>query len=142
MSTSAFAIPAVGPLIFDDAGNLFLMQSSGKFGDDWIIPGGKVSFGETMEQALVREIREETALKLTSVEFLGLREFIEEKRHFIFLEFVAVAENPADVVLNEEATRSGWFTREQLAALTIAGPTRTLLNERYETARAKVCSPQ
>ena len=39
------------------------MQSSGKFGDEWIIPGGKVSFGEGMDAALRREIKDEANLR-------------------------------------------------------------------------------
>ncbi|MBI5072419.1 NUDIX domain-containing protein, partial [Candidatus Woesearchaeota archaeon] len=51
----------VGPLIFNKEGKLFLMQSP-KWRNKWVIPGGKIELGETMEQAVKREIKEETNL--------------------------------------------------------------------------------
>lgn len=134
MSKQEFALPAVGALIFDFEKRLFLMQSSGKFGDEWIIPGGKVNFGETLEEALKREIREETGLILSQCSFLGVRDYIKPDKHFIFLEFAAKANNPDQVVLNEEATQHGWFNQSELSKLNIAAPTRALIDERLNLA--------
>lgn len=44
----------VGALIVDRSGRIFLMKSSGKYADQWIMPGGKVDFGETVVSALLR----------------------------------------------------------------------------------------
>ena len=44
-------------------------QSSRK-GGSWCLPGGKADYGETVEQAVVREVREETALECSDVRFL------------------------------------------------------------------------
>src|SRR5690554_5947302 len=92
----------VGALIFNERNQLFLMRSSGKYGDQWIIPGGKVDFGETIIDALKREIREETQLELENIRFAGVRELIETDRHFIFLEHTALAQPPYSVQLNNE----------------------------------------
>lgn len=125
-----FAIPVVGALIFDEENRLFLMQSNGKFGDQWIVPGGKVHVGERLEEALRREIKEETNLDLSDVRFLGVREMINPRNHFIFLEFSARARAPYRVVLNDEAVEYGWFTAETLGSIQLAGPTRDLIQER------------
>lgn len=130
MTRPEFAIPVVGALVFDEAGRLFLMQSSGKFGDAWIVPGGKVHFGETMEAALRREIKEETNLDLGEIRFLGVREMIQDRTHFIFLEHAARTNGPCHVVLNEEAVRFQWFGPGELDTLKIAAPTRELIRER------------
>ena len=108
------------------------MRSSGKYGDQWIVPGGKVDFGETMIAGLKREIREETNLELVKINFKGVRELIEPTRHFIFLEFSATASNPDQVVLNNESTEYGWFRKSQLKDLNIAKPTLELIDERWE----------
>jgi 8-oxo-dGTP diphosphatase len=57
------AIPCVGAIVRDEAGRLLLIQR----GHDpdagrWSLPGGRIEPGETDEQALVREMREETGL--------------------------------------------------------------------------------
>lgn len=120
-----FPLVAAGALILDPENQLFLMQSSGKFGAEWIVPGGKVSFGETAKMALIREIKEETNLDLTNIEFVGYRDYIMGK-HFIFLEFVATTLSKC-VKLNYEATKYGFFRQSELESLNIAKPTKELI---------------
>lgn len=119
----------VGALIFDKQGRIFLMRSSGKFGNQWIVPGGKVDFGETLTNALQREIREETNIAISDIKFTGVSELVEPQRHFIFLEFTALAHSIDEVRLNQEATEYGWFAKEELAKLDIAAPTLRFIRE-------------
>ncbi len=128
---SQFPKVIVGALIFDTDQRLFLMQSAGKFGSQWIVPGGKVDFGESMADGLVREIKEETNLDVTHVEFLGVRELIEPERHFVFLEFQCVAMNPAQVRLNHEATQFRWLQKSEIGDLSLAPSTLELIQERW-----------
>ncbi|WP_097194873.1 NUDIX hydrolase [Blastococcus aggregatus] len=56
-------VPCVGAVVVDDAGRLLLIQrghapSAGL----WSVPGGRVEPGETLPEAVVREVREETGL--------------------------------------------------------------------------------
>jgi ADP-ribose pyrophosphatase YjhB (NUDIX family) len=65
-------IPCVGGIIRDKGGRLLLIQR----GHDpdaglWSLPGGRIEPGETDEQALVREIREETGLTVRAGPLLG-----------------------------------------------------------------------
>lgn len=127
-----FAVPVVGAMIFNPQNELFLMQSSGKFGDEWIIPGGKVNFGEGMEAALRREIKEETNITLSEIRFLGVREMITDKKHFIFLEYAGWSYGNDEVVLNYESLEYKWCGPGELSKLKIAGPTKSLIDERLE----------
>ncbi|MCK4554410.1 nucleotide exchange factor GrpE [Candidatus Parcubacteria bacterium] len=85
--------PTVGPIIYNKKGEILLIQSN-KWGDFWHIPGGHIEMGETSEEALKREIKEETGLEIDNIEFIGWQDAIYpkaffEKKHFIFLNFCA-----------------------------------------------------
>ena len=58
--------PTVGALIFNLEGKLFLMRSH-KWRGQYAVPGGHIELGETMEQALRREVKEETNLDLSLI---------------------------------------------------------------------------
>ena len=90
MAEQQYPEPTCGALIFNPAGKIFLMKSH-KWKDKYVIPGGHIELGEKMEDALKREIKEETGLDVFDIEFLFFQEFIfgEEfvkKRHFIFFD--------------------------------------------------------
>jgi 8-oxo-dGTP diphosphatase len=63
----------VRAVITQDRSVLLLRRAADDFmGGNWELPGGKVDPGETLDQALVREAREETGLDITAVtEYLG-----------------------------------------------------------------------
>jgi 8-oxo-dGTP diphosphatase len=86
------------------------------------LPGGVVEPGETLSEAVVREIHEETGLAIEPVALAGHREVITRdaenrvERHFVILAFAArwVAGEPR---LNAELAEARWLLPAQLAAL-------------------------
>jgi len=65
-------IPCVGAIIKDDAGRLLLIKRGHQPGKGlWSVPGGRVEAGETDQEALVREVREETGLVVTAGPLIG-----------------------------------------------------------------------
>lgn len=70
-STKAQAIrPSVSAVIWDADGRLLCQQRSD--GGHWGIPGGSIEIGETVSQAVVREILEETGLTVTPGRLVGV----------------------------------------------------------------------
>ncbi len=67
-SGQAGIMVAVGAVIEDESGRVLLVkhvkEKGGYWAGKWICPGGKLELGETIEQGIMREIREETNLEI------------------------------------------------------------------------------
>lgn len=84
--------PTVGGLIVNNEGKILLAKSH-KWFDKYTLPGGHIEVGETMREAVAREVKEEVGLDIEVEELLLMQEaiFAEEfwkKRHFIFFDFL------------------------------------------------------
>jgi ADP-ribose pyrophosphatase YjhB (NUDIX family) len=110
----AAPILAVSAAIIRDGKVLIARRARPPAGGLYTLPGGVVEVGETLVEAVVREIREETALAIEPVALTGYREAIGKdddgriRRHFIILPFAArwIAGEP---VLNEELSEALWL---------------------------------
>ncbi len=68
-------IEVVAAIIIKD-GKVFTTQRGyGEFKDGWEFPGGKMEVGETMQQALERELREELAIKVKASDLIKTIEY-------------------------------------------------------------------
>jgi 8-oxo-dGTP diphosphatase len=70
MGTIKQILPAVAAAIFNNNGEILLQKR--KDINQWCIISGHVEFGETIEEAILREIEEETNTKATIVRFIGV----------------------------------------------------------------------
>lgn len=125
-------VPTVGALIHDGNGKVLMIRTH-KWGNRWGIPGGKIERGESTEDALRREIHEETGLGIGDIRFalvqdsINSPEFIRPE-HFLLLNYVAGATGK-DVILNDEAEEFRWLSPADALELDLNQPTRVLLNE-------------
>ena len=72
-------------ILENDQGILMIKHSGLSIKNIWLPPGGGSEFGETIEQALAREFKEETNLEVTIQDFLGINEYINNDLHAIEL---------------------------------------------------------
>lgn len=127
-----FPEPTVGALIFNSEGKILLMKSH-KWRDKYVIPGGHIELGETMGDALKREVKEETGLDIFGIKFLFFQEFIFgkafwRKRHFIFFNFVCRTKS-SKVTLNSEGQEYIWAVPQEASQLPIEPYTKQTINE-------------
>jgi len=115
----------VSALCHDGAGNL-LMAKRGEGARDnvgrWEFGGGTVEFGETFEEALVREMKEEFNAIPFNIKQLETRSFIGERSHWVGVFFVAEAKRE-EVKNMEPAVHEeiDWFTLDTLPKEMISG---------------------
>jgi len=70
-----------GLLVRDD--RLLLIRHKSKNGTQWLPPGGGLEYGETIEEALRREIKEEVNMNIFSSSFFTMTEFLDLPLHAI-----------------------------------------------------------
>lgn len=105
-------VRVVAAIIIDD-GKVFATQRGyGEFKDGWEFPGGKIDDGETPEEALIREIKEELDTEIVVKELLDTVEYDYPKFHLSMDCFICKIKSGELVLKEHEASK--WLTKETL----------------------------
>lgn len=121
-------LPSVAAVIHDQAGNLLLQEKAS--GEGWSLPAGAIEPGETPQQAIIREVMEETGLAITPTAVLGVfggRDLRytypngDQVEYIVTLFRCHVLEDQGSWADNE--TRSlGYFARDDMPPLALPYP--------------------
>jgi 8-oxo-dGTP diphosphatase len=84
----------IGIMIENKKGELLLGLRHGSHGEgEWCFPGGHVEFGESLEEAIRREVREETDMEVGKIELISvadeMRYIATDGKHFVNIGFKA-----------------------------------------------------
>lgn len=110
----------VGAVVVDDDRLLLIRRAHGPAAGEWSIPGGRVELGETMVEAVVRELAEETGLEGVCGELIGSTEILGDDGHFVILDFaVTVLEAPAPAP-GDDAVEAAWVPLADVAERPLA----------------------
>jgi len=105
-------IKVVAAIIINNNKLFATQRGYGAFKDSWEFPGGKIEEGETLQQALVREIQEELDTEIEVGELVASVEYDYPKFHLSMKCFACTIKS-GDLVLKEhEAAR--WLGKEDL----------------------------
>jgi 8-oxo-dGTP diphosphatase len=119
---TATRVPAVGAVVRDDRDRLLLVRRGQEPGlGRWSLPCGRVEPGESAQQALVREVQEETGLRIVVT---GLAGYVERPGPggvvFEIEDYYARVEpgfDPHRLGAGDDAVDAGWFPPHRLAGL-------------------------
>lgn len=108
-------VRVVAAIIIEN-GKVFATQRGyGEFKDGWEFPGGKIEPGETPEEAIVREIKEELDTEVEVIELLDTVEYDYPNFHLSMWCFICKIKS-GDLVLKEHEAAK-WLTKDTLGSL-------------------------
>jgi nucleoside triphosphatase len=134
----------VGALLANERGEIFVARFS-KIEGHYAIPGGHVEYGETIAQALIRELVEETALTPTSFRLLRVGERIrpplykDGTHHLVYLDFVVDRWTGQLQLDGEELTDGLWLPPQAALDLPLTLTTRQAIEYYLAHGNGRVC---
>jgi 8-oxo-dGTP diphosphatase len=98
---------------------LLIKRKNEPFRDTWALPGGFVDEGEDLEDAAIRELEEETSVKINRAEQLKAfgKPGRDPRHHTVSIAFLAFVPENTTAVAADDAKEIGWFTIDDLPAL-------------------------
>ncbi len=125
----------VGVLVYNNKGEIFLAKQK-KWEDKWTIPGGHLDYGEHLQDCAKREVKEETGMDVSNIEFIGIQESVFSKeyykeKHMVFVDFCGKAEDN-EVVLNDEMQEYQWIDPQDALHLDLGSSTKKLIENFIE----------
>ena len=127
----------VGAIIIERDRVVLVKRAHAPLLGEWSIPGGMLEVGETLRQAAVREVLEETGLHVEVGELLGVFDRIvrdaDERTlyHYVLIDFLCrrIAGEPQPAC---DAAEARWFTRDEIGELSLVKETAEVINLGFE----------
>ena len=117
MTTPPTPSVCVGAVAVDD-GCLLLVRRRNEPGlGSWSVPGGRVEPGETVQEAVVRELLEETGVEGVCTGLIGVVERIGDDHHFVILDYAVEVLAPAPPEAGSDALDARWVALHEVAEM-------------------------
>ncbi|MEY2471739.1 MAG: 8-oxo-dGTP diphosphatase [Actinomycetota bacterium] len=110
----------VGAVVIDDDRLLLIRRGHGPAAGNWSLPGGRVEFGETMAEALVREVQEETGLEVVAGDYIAHIEIFGDDWHYVVHDFHAIVFDPDVLAAGDDAAEAAWVNLHEVAELNLS----------------------
>ena len=113
-------VVAVGAIVIRNDELLLVRRGRGPAQGKWSVPGGKIEFGETAAEAVVRELLEETGLQGLCGPLVGWAELLGEEDHFVVLDFEVQVLDEDTLAAGSDAAEVRWVHVNDVAELALA----------------------
>jgi mutator protein MutT len=130
----------VGALIFNRDKILLVERGKEPLKGYWSLPGGVLEVGETLEQGIVREVREETGLEVKPLKVLEIFERIilddhgAPEYHYVLIDYVCRVTG-GSLRADDDASRAAWVPRRLLSTYQITTGTLPVIEKGFGDRR-------
>jgi mutator protein MutT len=113
-------IVGVGAVIVNDGKAIIIKRANDPYKGQWSIPGGRVELGESLADAVRREMREETGLDVEVGPLIEVFERIQRdadqriRYHFVIVDYLCTCVG-GELCASDDAEEAAWVTGEDLA---------------------------
>jgi 8-oxo-dGTP diphosphatase len=112
-------VVGVGAVVIDDGRVLLIKRGKEPLRGRWVVPGGTVELGESLEDALHREIREETGIEVHVVEPVLvfdriLRDGVSVSYHYVIVDYLCERVG-GETKAGSDALEAAWAAPSELA---------------------------
>jgi 8-oxo-dGTP diphosphatase len=142
-------VVGVGGVIIDNGRALLIRRGSEPLRGEWSIPGGTLELGESLEQGVARELREETGLDVRVLELIeafdrifpadGGHSSVEKQRprfHYVILDYLCERKS-GELRAGSDVTEVEFATEEDLAKYHLTETAMRVLKRAFAMDRAR-----
>jgi ADP-ribose pyrophosphatase YjhB (NUDIX family) len=119
----------VGAIVIDDGRLLLVRRGHGPAAGEWSVPGGRVERDELLEEAVVRELAEETDIEGVCGDLVGVVERFDEGEHFVILDYEVRLLEAAEPRAGDDAAEARWVPLPDVAELNLVPGLAAFLHE-------------
>ncbi len=118
----------VGAVAVYDGRLLLVRRGRGPAQGEWSVPGGRVERGETLAEAVVRELAEETGIEGVCGPLIDWVERVDEAHHYLIFDFAAQVLEAVEPRAGDDAAEAAWVPLGEVAELVLVEGLAELLH--------------
>ena len=123
--------PGVGAVIVEDGRLLLVRRGRGAYQDYWAVPGGRQRRGETMREAVIREVGEETGLTVDVREVVWAGDIMDDGQppayHYAVVDFAATPTG-GHLEAGDDAAEVRWVPVDEVRSMRLTPAMSDLLD--------------
>jgi 8-oxo-dGTP diphosphatase len=131
-------IVGAGAVVLDGESVLLVRRGGEPLAGQWSLPGGRLELGETVQQAIVREVREETSLDVEPLRLLGVYDLIDRdttgaiRYHYVLVDWICTVSG-GELRAGDDAAEVCWARRGDLAQYALAAFTLDAIEKAFNS---------
>lgn len=128
----------IAALIFNRDKILLIERGKEPLKGQWSLPGGALEVGETLEQGIIREVREETGLEVKPLKVLEIYERVmrdaqgRPEYHYVLIDYICRVTG-GSLRAADDASRAAWVSRRLLPTYPITTGTLAVIEKGFRT---------